>query len=450
MQAGIDFTARCMAAEALANGGSGGTSDYTQLTNKPSINNVELSGNKTSANLGLQAEITGNVTISSDNVDDTGATNLFVTSSEKSTWNGKQDALAFDGIYDASTNKAATESTVYNEAANATLASGYTTDSSEVSITSATNINDAVEQLDYRTQTNKTNISSNWKHGKNYLKLTRDSIKAANSSFTWNGYTTTAYQVTFTINEDLSITMSGTASATFEFVLISRLSNTFYLPTGDYYLSGAIGGSSAFNLPINRNVSGSGTRYGADVGSGLDFTVTDSTASTGVWIAINSGTPTNTTFKPMIISKADKDNGNTDYQPYAMSNVELTEKVDLYQPVLKRYTNYSGSATYSMVSDCTLSIPYGDLAPVYRVSAMLGQITTGIRGIILSKSNDSSTFDTDENVLCKAEQSSGIRTTLSCNDIWFNSANNPINVYCWVKCAGSGNCRVYTIAECLG
>lgn len=159
MQAGIDFTARCMAAEALANGGSGGTSDYTHLTNKPSINNVELSGNKTSANLGLQAEITGNVTISSDNVDDTGATNLFVTSSEKSTWNGKQDALAFDGIYDASTNKAATESTVYNEAANATLASGYTSDSSEVSITSATNINDAVEQLDYRTQTNKTNIS---------------------------------------------------------------------------------------------------------------------------------------------------------------------------------------------------------------------------------------------------------------------------------------------------
>lgn len=160
MQAGIDFTARCMAAEALANGGSGGTSDYTQLTNKPSINNVELSGNKTSANLGLQAEITGNVTISSDNVDDTGATNLFVTTSEKSTWNGKQDALAFDGIYDASTNKAATESTVYNEAANATLASGYTADSSEVSITSATNINDAVEQLDYRTTINKTNISS--------------------------------------------------------------------------------------------------------------------------------------------------------------------------------------------------------------------------------------------------------------------------------------------------
>ena len=35
-------------------GGSGGTTDYTQLLNKPSINNVELSGDKTSSDLGLQ------------------------------------------------------------------------------------------------------------------------------------------------------------------------------------------------------------------------------------------------------------------------------------------------------------------------------------------------------------------------------------------------------------
>ena len=34
-------------------GGGGGTSDYSQLTNKPSINGVTLSGNKTGADLGL-------------------------------------------------------------------------------------------------------------------------------------------------------------------------------------------------------------------------------------------------------------------------------------------------------------------------------------------------------------------------------------------------------------
>lgn len=40
-------------------GGGGGTTDYTDLDNKPSINNVTLSGNKTSADLGLVANATG-------------------------------------------------------------------------------------------------------------------------------------------------------------------------------------------------------------------------------------------------------------------------------------------------------------------------------------------------------------------------------------------------------
>ena len=45
---------------------------------------------------GLQSEITANNKLSSDLVDDTNHTNKFVTSSEKSAWNGKQDALTFD------------------------------------------------------------------------------------------------------------------------------------------------------------------------------------------------------------------------------------------------------------------------------------------------------------------------------------------------------------------
>ncbi|WP_289146961.1 hypothetical protein [uncultured Megamonas sp.] len=37
-------------------GGTGGTTDYTQLSNKPQINNVELSGNKTLSELGIQPD----------------------------------------------------------------------------------------------------------------------------------------------------------------------------------------------------------------------------------------------------------------------------------------------------------------------------------------------------------------------------------------------------------
>ncbi len=39
------------------NGGSGGTSDYSDLSNKPSINSVTLSGNKSAGDLGLQNQI---------------------------------------------------------------------------------------------------------------------------------------------------------------------------------------------------------------------------------------------------------------------------------------------------------------------------------------------------------------------------------------------------------
>ena len=37
--------------------GGGGTSDYTDLENKPSINGVELSGNKTSKQLDLASPV---------------------------------------------------------------------------------------------------------------------------------------------------------------------------------------------------------------------------------------------------------------------------------------------------------------------------------------------------------------------------------------------------------
>lgn len=40
-------------------GGGGGTTDYAQLSNKPTINNVELSGNKTLAELGINAGSVG-------------------------------------------------------------------------------------------------------------------------------------------------------------------------------------------------------------------------------------------------------------------------------------------------------------------------------------------------------------------------------------------------------
>ena len=46
--------------EKIEQGGGGGTSDYDDLTDKPQINGTTLSGDKSSTDLGLQAEITAN------------------------------------------------------------------------------------------------------------------------------------------------------------------------------------------------------------------------------------------------------------------------------------------------------------------------------------------------------------------------------------------------------
>lgn len=84
-------------AKQLAGGGGGsGTDNYNDLSNLPKINDTTLSGNKTSANLGLQSEINSDSKLASDLVDDTNQDNKFVTSAEKTTWNGKQNAIDAD------------------------------------------------------------------------------------------------------------------------------------------------------------------------------------------------------------------------------------------------------------------------------------------------------------------------------------------------------------------
>lgn len=52
----ISKSGNILTISATGGGGEGGTTDYTQLTNKPQINNVELSGNKTLAELGIQSD----------------------------------------------------------------------------------------------------------------------------------------------------------------------------------------------------------------------------------------------------------------------------------------------------------------------------------------------------------------------------------------------------------
>ena len=82
-----------------ATGGSGGTSDYTQLTNKPKINNVELNGNKSLNDLGIQP-IGNYLTEETDPTVPSYVKNI--TQANITSWNNKSD---FSGNYNDLTNK---------------------------------------------------------------------------------------------------------------------------------------------------------------------------------------------------------------------------------------------------------------------------------------------------------------------------------------------------------
>lgn len=57
--------------------------NYNDLENKPKINNIELIGNKSSEDLGLQPEINSSNKLLSDFIDDTNQINKFMTEAEK-------------------------------------------------------------------------------------------------------------------------------------------------------------------------------------------------------------------------------------------------------------------------------------------------------------------------------------------------------------------------------
>lgn len=56
-------------------GGSGGTTDYDDLSNKPEINGNQLVGDKSSSNLGLQSVIDSTHKLDADLIDDSTSTN---------------------------------------------------------------------------------------------------------------------------------------------------------------------------------------------------------------------------------------------------------------------------------------------------------------------------------------------------------------------------------------
>lgn len=166
--------------------------------------------------------------------------------------------------------------------------------------------------------------------------------------------------VTFTVNDDGTVTANGTATANAEFIL---LRNTDALANGliekisnkTVKLNGCPSGGSGSTYHIRKWGQGStGTYY--DTGEGVVFTPSETSLSDTQWnfqIRIMSGTTvSNLTFKPMITVAS----YNGDYVPYAKSNKELTDNISSILSSLSKLGNFE--VVYSKVTNSAQTLSY--------------------------------------------------------------------------------------------
>lgn len=114
---------------------------------------------------------------------------------------------------------------------------------------------------------------------------------------------TTRYGVTFTVNEDKSITANGTATQNSSFDLIGSVNNyPLNLRAGNYVLTGCDGGSvSSYYLEIYN-----GTRYYACTNDNIKFTFDTDTSIRCYFVFKEGATFNNFTFYPMLVAGTEK------------------------------------------------------------------------------------------------------------------------------------------------
>lgn len=266
-------------------GGGGGTSDYTELDNKPQINSVTLSGNKSASDLGLAAA--SDLTNKAD----------------------KATTLAGYGITDAK------------------IVSGTITLGSQ-SITPLTQHQDLSGIEDALA----TVIDGG---AKNLIPFDLEAMKTGNSSagYTWSGNVCTisdgsSLNIVITVGADGVITATGSKPATssgLNFRIVPA-AEAYDLPLGDYVLSGCPAGGSSATYQLRALINNSSV-FAQDTGAGASFTTT---AATMERIEIAFGTSAisnmNLTFKPMISAKALYD-ASDKYVPYVPSMQELYQRI---------------------------------------------------------------------------------------------------------------------------
>ena len=160
---------------------------------------------------------------------------------------------------------------------------------------------------------NGSNISETFSTMKNDIALNRTTLGTqCKNLLKNNAVTQTVSGVTFTINDDKSITVNGTATAQISFAVNNKVG----LGIGNYILTGCPSGGSWNTFYLTAYASSAWLKS-PDFGSGCKI---ENKTVTQVVISIASGyTANNLTFKPML---RDADITDGTYEPYQPSLYE--------------------------------------------------------------------------------------------------------------------------------
>lgn len=165
--------------------------------------------------------------------------------------------------------------------------------------------------------------------------------------------TTTSYGITYTVNSDKSIKVTGTSNAYYAYnVAGSRTyANALPIPKGTYIVKGGVTYTNTtpiyiqFGIMTSISAAISWHNIGAE---DYEFTVTNDTTRIVYELYIPDGvysTQYNYTFYPMICTKAQWDISH-EYQPYALPNTKITpELIELVDSGAKNLYNPSNTST---------------------------------------------------------------------------------------------------------
>ena len=303
----------------VGGGGGSGTDNYNDLSNLPQINGETLAGNKTAENLGLQDALTFDSTPTED------STNPVKSGGVYSALAGKQDNLTFDGVYNASTNKAATESTVTNAIAGLDV-SAFSVDADEtISSISETDGKVSVTKQDIAIASNQvvamTGYTKPSSAPSNPAIQTGDTANQAFGKLEFKADTNQS-NILYGLNRNAKNLID------FKFNDTPTTGQGYYwdtscdLPAGTYSISFLLTSTQQVGMAVT--VDGSETTKYLQTGTKVshEYTFTATTGITRVRFWINSGT---NTIYDFMISLKDVYDADPSYQLYGAPNYDLTQ-----------------------------------------------------------------------------------------------------------------------------